>query len=191
MRAGWDVERGAVGQFELETQSLPATAVCTDLQRPPPSAALSSTSAGAAPQSSPAPHLLQRALLPSPHLCPCSSPPHPRIPWPPSCRALWNCQILPTFAPPPRKYLFLRESQPEGMGVQCEMGEKDRGHPLLSHQAVVHSGPRGPEFPGQLAGVCGGRRMCPEPPCPAPLGIPGSVVLQLQAAYFEDFPRSW
>ena len=65
---------------------------------------------------------------------------HPSVPWPPSCRDLWSCQILPTFAPR-WKCLFLRESQPEGMGAQGEVGERDRGRPLLSHQAVVHSAP--------------------------------------------------
>ena len=54
------------------------------------------------------------------------------------------------------------------MGVQGEVGERDRGRPLLSHQAVVHTSPRGPELPGQLGGVCGGKQMCPESPVQHP-----------------------
>lgn len=175
MRSGWDVEGGAEGWFELERKSLPATAVCTDPQRSPPEHCALLLLRGSSPQPSPAsPPALPP---PSPRLCPCASPPPSHSHHPSSLAAPRASQgsvvlsILPTFTPPLEVSVPLGVSA-WGMGVQGEVGERDRGRPLLSHQAVVHTSSRGPELPGQLGGVCGGKQMCPEPPLSSTPGRP-------------------
>lgn len=140
-----------------------------------PSIAPSSSSAAAA--RSPAPHLLQRSLLPA--LVSVPAPPHhhhiptipPLLPRPRASQGSVVLSILPTFTPPLEVSVPLGVSA-WGMGVQGEVGERDRGRPLLSHQAVVHTSSRGPELPGQLGGVCGGKQMCPEPPLSSTPGRP-------------------
>lgn len=123
------------------------------------------------PQPSPAsPPLPLPALV-----CPCASPPPSHPHHPSSRRAPRASQgsvvlsILPPPSPP-------RVSVPLGVSA-WGMGSKVSGRgtgaeSLLSHQAVVHTSSRGPELPGQLGGVCGGKQMCPEPPRP-PSSTPG------------------
>lgn len=181
-RSGWDVEGGAVEERRVFQHGC--------VHRP---AAFTTRCAllllrGSSP--SPAPHLLQRCRLPAPSLSlrlPTTSPSSPS-----GLPAAGICATVnaPHLRPPLKLSVPLGVSA-WGIGVQGEVGERDRGRPLLSHQAVVHTSSRGPELPGQLGGVRGGKQMCPESPCPAPLRVAGSIVLQLQATYFEDFPRGW